>query len=655
MNKRNIGRILLIIIAVASFLSAFAEGMYFYGSDFGEYRFPLIVYNALRVFTFEPQFFIDDAIEALGSSPSFFEEMFCRAYAVAVFTAPACTFTALISFIGKIFRSVFKKREHNIRHRYIVFGDNNCVSSIRDYFYEANNKKESLHIISDKEMSSETILESGRQNCFYHYIDISENPTIIRKKLKKLKVSDSECIMLLEENSVRNFALLQILEEMLKNEKEIINIKKDTKIVCRCDDDMMNRIAEEHCDININSNENCLVYEPQIVNMYELLARKMFHEYSIHSFYYKTDVLPKNWNVHLVLIGYDEFTMQSLLQAMNLGVADSENDIVIDILSENISDIFNRLFDRLSPELFDVSPDKFTMKKEFTDGFMEIRISELPESRRKFSEYTKALHMDNPFTYAVISEQNTEKAVFHASVLSELLSELKVPIIMHSTSEDELVEYIDKNNTLFAGVRVMYSNNVITLNDILNRDLNNEAVRLNYEYEKIGNSICISRQTFSSVTEDNISAKEKWNKLNTFKRKSNHASAAHKEISRKAFDMLCKNQGISVYEKLEYLFGKNGIIMKTCDNISECGDISQFIGKLKSDETAYKSAAAEHRRWCYFMASLGWSPCEAGKRNDALHRHDCILTQQKLETVKPDTCPYDLITLLFYYKELSEK
>ena len=71
------------------------------------------------------------------------------------------------------------------------------------------------------------------------------------------------------------------------------------------------------------------------------------------------------------------------------------------------------------------------------------------------------------------------------------------------------------------------------------------------------------------------------------------------------------------------------------------------LEKLKKDSFAYGLVSLEHRRWCCYMASIGW---RSGERSDKFRRNPCLVTQQKLMETKPEMCKYDLMSLMARYK-----
>ena len=88
-------------------------------------------------------------------------------------------------------------------------------------------------------------------------------------------------------------------------------------------------------------------------------------------------------------------------------------------------------------------------------------------------------------------------------------------------------------------------------------------------------------------------------------------------------------------EKLQWMHGTEEAVLK----------------KIRKDSFAYGLASLEHRRWCCYMASIGWRP---GERSDQFRRNPCLVPQQKLMQEQPEMCKYDLMSLMERYKKRTE-
>jgi hypothetical protein len=116
--------------------------------------------------------------------------------------------------------------------------------------------------------------------------------------------------------------------------------------------------------------------------------------------------------------------------------------------------------------------------------------------------------------------------------------------------------------------------------------------------------------------------------------------------------LLTRDNGYAI-RRIEEILGAEGSILKYTGstwrmNVSE----SEVLERLKSDSFAYALASLEHRRWCSYMASIGW---RAGERSDRFRRNACLVTQQKLMESNPEMCKYDLMSLMERYRMNADR
>ena len=108
--------------------------------------------------------------------------------------------------------------------------------------------------------------------------------------------------------------------------------------------------------------------------------------------------------------------------------------------------------------------------------------------------------------------------------------------------------------------------------------------------------------------------------------------------------MLAAENNCDLSQKLEQLLGRNGSIMSYTGSAWRMnGTEEELLEKLKADNFAYQLAALEHRRWCCYMASIGW---KCGERSAKLRQNPCMVTQEKLMELMPDMCKYDIMSLM---------
>ena len=82
------------------------------------------------------------------------------------------------------------------------------------------------------------------------------------------------------------------------------------------------------------------------------------------------------------------------------------------------------------------------------------------------------------------------------------------------------------------------------------------------------------------------------------------------------------------------------------------GSEEELLEAMKKDSFAYGLASLEHRRWCCYMASIGWR--YGDRKNDRFRRNPCIVTQDKLMETRPEMCKYDLMSIMARYRKAEK-
>ena len=288
---------------------------------------------------------------------------------------------------------------------------------------------------------------------------------------------------------------------------------------------------------------------------------------------------------------------------------------------------------------------------EAADGLLEINFHELNIAHRCFYDLIRGQLDSDPYTYAVIALENIDLAVNCAMQLEELFAErgLKLPILMRMDTDRRLAGYISAEDSALANVSLIDDRSVvITLDMIINRAIDRSAKEYNHFYNNIA---LITADETGSETNSDADPEQEWNRLRLFRRSSSKAAAYHDEVKNDIIPKLAEESGVQLADKLEELLGRNGSLMRYTGSAWQMiGSEQELLEKLKKDSFAYELAALEHRRWCCYMASIGW---RAGERSDKLRRNPCIVTQQELMDTKPEMCKYDLMSLMARYRKMN--
>ena len=184
---------------------------------------------------------------------------------------------------------------------------------------------------------------------------------------------------------------------------------------------------------------------------------------------------------------------------------------------------------------------------------------------------------------------------------------------------------------------------------IINREIDIAAKKFNSIYDNIR----IVKKTENSTASERSDPDTEWNKLEMFKRESSKASAYRSENAKEIYTRLARQYGAELTDKINSLTGTEGKLFS--DSGSEWKmrlSDSEFISTARDDGFAYDVIAAEHRRWCMFMISIGW---KCGEKKLLLKQNPCILPQNKLEELHPEMVKYDIMPLLMVQKDREKE
>lgn len=114
-------------------------------------------------------------------------------------------------------------------------------------------------------------------------------------------------------------------------------------------------------------------------------------------------------------------------------------------------------------------------------------------------------------------------------------------------------------------------------------------------------------------------------------------------------------------EQFEDWFGEDGTLLRY-RNGSWTYDVSdEEFARIQSDSVAFKEPSEfsrlEHRRWCYYTASCGWSctPSPYMKKNDKLMENPCLCTWDELALHLPSYCVYDLMPMIYEWERRKKR
>ncbi len=648
-NKTNTNRLIFLLAAV-SFLIATIEGAIYYESYAPFFRILLVLQNSINAFGFKATVTLKDAFAYMKDNTSVFNRSIAYAYGIAVFTAPYCTLSFIYKFLERLLQFiVFFRRNKKCRH-IVVFGYNDDVRAMLKNGV-SDKKKTCVHIVSAEKLSGEEVYGLNKHGYAVHCADLLKaDESDIPSLVSKMFLEKAENIILFEKSSVRNFSLLQLFRLNEKDSEYRIMLSPGAKVSCRCEEEGISRLISSYYNSTAGSDA---YFDLEIIGLPEMQARKMYSDCPLHTVYRDTDTPLKDWTVHLLVAGLGKLGEEAVLQAMNLGVVHEQNHIIIDVFDNSIASRKAVFLNQFSRDSFNMTDDRVVLKSDVADGVLEINFFEVNVTHIDFYDTVRERAEKEPYTYAVIALEDTDLAVNCAIQLEELFAEkgVRIPILMRLDNDRRLAEYIADDAGALTDVRLIDGrSSVITLDMITGRSIDRIAKDYNHFYNNIA---LITANEAGAADNSDEDPENEWNRLRLFRRSSSKAAAYHDEVKNDVIPKLAAENGAPLPEKLEELIGRNGTLMKYNGSAWQMnGSEEELLEEMKKDGFAYELASLEHRRWCCYMASVGW---RAGERSDKFRRNPCLVTQQKLMETRPEMCKYDLMSLMARYRKMNGK
>ncbi len=305
----------MLVVAAVSFLVAVAEGYYYFSAykSFPLWQLLLVLQNGIKTFLFMPQISIEAVLKQLSSiSMSPLQYMVAHAYIVAVFLAPVCTVTSLLSVVNAFYHvKNFLNRLFDKEH-YVVFGYDEDVVQILKNSREALDKRVRIHIVVSGVLTKEKELELIKYGAVVHYENLfqqqKENRQGLAKLFTRIQLTKASHVFLLNKEKADNFSLYILLAE---NGSLLV---KNATVHCLCENEEMQKLLMNFHD------EQKDKLDLDLFCISQLQVRNMFLQHPIYQYQleHMEDTSNPDWDAHLLLIGLGSVGTQVLNQMLNL-------------------------------------------------------------------------------------------------------------------------------------------------------------------------------------------------------------------------------------------------------------------------------------------------------------------------------------------------
>ncbi|MBR4626971.1 MAG: hypothetical protein IKO47_04620 [Ruminococcus sp.] len=643
-NRQRTHRVLL-ILAIFSFIIAAVQGMIYYSGYDTFFKLLLVLQNSINAFGFKATISIKDVVAFINKDPSAVNLTVGYAYCIAVFTAPYCTVSFLYKFLERILRFFVSFRRKGSCGHIVIFGYNDDVKSMIANTSAADLKKVRIHIVTAADIGHAEVYRLNKSGFAVHCVDVLKLPeNELPEAMDRICADVAENLLLFEDSSIRNFSLLQLFRLNEADSSRRLRLRSGAKVSCRCEEEGISRLISGYYDKAAGTDA---FYDLELISLPELQIHRMYSEHPLQSCYSGRDVPLREQTVHLLVGGLGKLGQQAVLQAMNLGVVHENNRIVIDVFDKDIKNRRQHFTRQFSEGAFTFTDDSMTLRSDTADGELTVNFFGIDAGHRDFYSTVRSRNRELPYTYAVITFGSVDMSVECAMDLNMIFCEEngKVPLLVRMDADRRLAEYIKGENDSLADLEIIDDRScVISLEMIINRSIDRRAKDYNHFYNNI--AIITGNETGNSGNSDADPERE-WNSIRMFKRSSSKAAAYHDEVKDVIIPALASECGVQLSAKLSDLLGENGSLMRYTGSAWRMeGTEHEVLEKLCADRFAYELAALEHRRWCCYMASVGW---RYGERSDKLRCNPCLVTQEKLMETRPEMCKYDLMSLMARY------
>ena len=668
MKKRSYGKVLT-ILAVVSFLLTFAEGLLYYESyaRFGMLRILLTLQNSIKAFLFNPNLSAERVLGTLTGETSAYRIFIGCTYAAASLLAPLCTATAVFVTAERLMRSQVKRWRIKHKDGILIFGYNNDVKMLikNQRKIDAAGDYEVINVVTDAVLTEKEEVELMKQNVFISRMDFIYAPEKnLHDYLHSIRSQKIRKIFLLEDSEMKNVSLYIRLCK-LSGTRKTGAANADAQPVefpfaegavccCRCSESYARELINDYYDVEKP------VLGLMLFDVSELRVRKALEKNPIWGNRFEAkrkgnaDMPAERFDVHILIAGFGRVGEQILLQALNMGVANSESHILIDVVDEHAIHKKNMFFSTLELDKYFISPTELRIyasdERSPADGRLTIRFHDIDARESKFVSKLREVAAEMPFTYAAVCIRNIDVAIRCVSAIEHCSDGKLFPIAVKLEGCEQLAEYLDKNDETYGNVFAIggvASDEVLSLNDIYD----DETEKLAKSYHEI------YRNIHFGPADEEFKPGENWEELKLYKQKANrllHYHSATKEY------MLCSAVGFVPKDKAE----RRKLAKKVLrENLAAVGitevkegfhyDIpeDEMLARIAGNRVLDELMRTEHRRWCYGMLFDGWSgDCE--KKNEKRRESPYICDWNHLAR---EMYKYDLVPALMLVREAEEK
>lgn len=667
-------------LTVIAFILLFACGaIYYIDTEYNLlYKLSFIINNAISSFAFKPDV---DLVKMLGflNTHKNYPQIIGYLYAFALNIAPLCT----VAFFYKVFRKLYNYSSwltqlfSKNKERVFIIGFNDIVKEWCKENYNNNCKRNLIIIIDDNIpdndlnflIETKTLFKKKNiDNKKYNYIEYL--------KTQRLTINDRIIIF---ENSNEYNSSIENLSTYLKLE-ECNVLCDDIAIDIYCDDNNVHNLIEEANDSTYINNK--FKYNIEVFDYRELIVRKVLMENPLYNYYGKTKISLDDTTIHLMIIGFGDYGRSFLIQAMNLAVLGSKNKIIIDIIDKNIKLTKTKIDNMFSnsyvkqKDCTNIDVYEYYIDDKDADGELTIRLHKVDCKSEEFKKIFKKINNSNQLINNIVISLPTPDIIYNTLrfIQEEMVTDDKTSLLKGKINiylKDSGSTYFSKTNRhyeseLFDHINIIeFNDNGSSIDDIINNNLVYSHKNEIFDAESL-----IVVQNHDGTKKGK---RKKWNDNDIYGKESTLARAAN--ISYILWS-------IKKYAECNWDISEDKILKKSKNEIENLNifniaddnqtftckyDINKTLNIIENNYFIKEFIIAEHRRWCYYLASKGWGQSNIEKyleyskyeiqkyydlkekyhKRKFIKKHVCMCNWETLKTKLSKYCIYDLKPLIY--------
>lgn len=644
MNKYNTKQIIFFSVLAIALIDVFVESFLYFNGEGGAISEIIYLSIANTSLTF--------GFEVLLMPSDIFENNMSLRNILYSFSLSILPFFA-ISAMFKAFEFIIKKKLVYLKNKEIIliFGYNNNVKSLI-----SDNKDKVFYIFSDSDELINTANVLMKNNIIPCTDDFTSDPfTTLLNYISVKKLNKVKSIFLFEKSTLDNITIyLDILSNIPNDTSN--NTYNNTKLTVKGfdfyfsseSDGLENFIHKIH-NYDIGKSNDISIVDINHLKLVNLFNKTPICTWNIQKFEKYNNENGNKWefhkynkefhDVHVLLVGLNNFGQEAIKHIINNSIIHYDNTIIIDVIDNDLASnktkfLNNFRDDNVLKNIYD--NNDFFEKDIDLDGKLKINFYDEDLVSVKLLE--DLVDQNNPFTYIVICEDDTNKNMVNMITINDFLKyEFSNHLPPVAVKINNKLEFNENNKNIFDDniVFIEPSSEIINLEKIINKEFLSNLTSYNSCYDHLysmfsklfsGNDktyVFNINEFWGNINNYDVSQRdENWNKLDFYRKESNRY-LCYNEVSKdilvkKYFENNAKGQNEDYLEAFKEVISS---WLTDMYNIKSSSDNNNMISTLIEHEKypqyvkLYNLFASEHRRWNYFVLMQKWKYGES-KIND---------------------------------------